>query len=205
MQRIPTLVLTSMGVVALMLLASCAAEQAPPAPPVAPPVAASPAAAPEAPAPARPANEPAAPPMGAPAGMEGALPIDPSQLADLKAALDEVLSLASDMQHASTQGRARIIKKQLKAFMDQGEAVQAVPFRENLDRIVEILAESDGDELSEDQKGQLRQEVQAIQSELGIDTSGTSSSDSGGPMIPPPGPGPGPRPPGPGPRPPGPP
>ncbi len=93
-----------------------------------------------------------------------------------------------------------MIQEELRTFLDGLD--RPLPFRKNLERIVEILTESKGDELTESERNAIQEEIQEVLEELGIDTSGSSSSQ--GQYPPPPGaPGP-PGPPGP-PRPPGPP
>ncbi len=136
------------------------------------------------------------------AGVE--LPLDPAKLEQLTRTLGELTAFVDEAQwsklkfdKASSQGRARIIQTELRKFLDGLE--HPLPFRSNLERIVKILSESTGDELSESDRDAIKKEVEAIRDELGL---GDSGSDSSGGLVPPvPGP---PGPPGP-PRPPGPP
>ena len=126
-----------------------------------------------------------------------AAPIDPAQLAQLQSTLQDLILLCEGFDAASNQGKARMIRKQFDEMMDTGEAFQSMPFSENLTRIADVLQESEGEELTEEQKGSIKEEVQAIADELGIETQGSdSSSDSSQPPMPPP-PGPRPGPPGP--------
>jgi len=136
--------------------------------------------------------------------VEDALPLSPTQLAELESTLHRVQSLTTQMQGASHQGEARLVQRELSHFLDGLD--RPLPFRKNLERIVEILSESSGDELTDSEKGALRSEMQEVLSELGIDTS-AGGEDGFPPLAPgpgpggPPGPGPG-GPPGPGPGPP---
>jgi hypothetical protein len=137
------------------------------------------------------------------AGVE--LPLDPAKLEQLTQSLGELTAFVEQAQSsklrfetASSQGRARMIQRQLRQFLDGLE--HPLPFRGNLERIVEILSESSGDELSESDRDAIRQEVQEIRDELGLSESGDDGFPGG---FVPPAPGP-PGPPGP-PRPPGPP
>jgi hypothetical protein len=150
------------------------------------------------------APPPVAPPAGAPQAQAAAPPLDPARLAELKASLDQLQELIAGVQGASPQGRARLVQQQLQTFLDSADPQKKLPFRKNL---VKILSETTGDELSDSQKQAIRQEIQAIQRELGLQD--TSSSGSQGPaVVPPPpggpggpapgGPGPGPGGPGPG-------
>jgi len=126
-----------------------------------------------------------------------ALPLSPTQLAGLESALHRLQSLTTQMQGASHQGEARLVQRELSQFLDGLD--RPLPFRKNLERIVEILSESSGDELTDGEKSALRSEMQEVLSELGIDTSGSGGEDFP-PIVPGPGPG-GPGPGGPGPRP----
>jgi len=108
-----------------------------------------------------------------------ALPLSPTQLAELESTLRRVHSLSTQMQGASHQGEARLVQRELSHFLDGLD--RPLPFRKNLENIVEILSESSGDELSESEKSGLRTEVQDVLSELGLETSG--SGDDGFPAF----------------------
>jgi hypothetical protein len=133
------------------------------------------------------APPPVAPPAGAPQAQAGAPPLDPARVAELKASLDQLQEMVAGVQGASPQGRARLVQQQLQTFLDSADQQKKLPFRRNLERIVKILSETTGDELSDSQKQAIRQEIQAIQRELGLQD--TSSSGSQGPGVAPPPPG----------------
>ncbi len=149
----------------------------------------------QAPAPARPPA--GSPPAAAP--VAGALPLDPARLAELKAALDELQGLTDLAKGSSPQGRSRLVQQQIQRFLDSSDPGGKLPFRKNLEKVVTILSESGGEELSEGQKAAVQQEIQAIRKELGLDQASGSSSEGSVPPPPPPGPGgPGPAGPAPG-------
>ncbi len=130
------------------------------------------------------------------AGVE--LPLAPEQVAELTQTLQELAAFVDEAKRsksqfdgASSQGRSRMIQRNLSQFLDGLD--RPLPFRSNLERIVEILTESGSDELSESDREAIRTEIQAIRVELGLGDSSDNSFNEG---LAPPGPGP-PGPPGP--------
>src|SRR5262249_14180065 len=134
------------------------------------------------------------PTTSAPKPAGASLPLDPPQLAELRSSLEQLQQLCATAQSASDQGKARLIQKQLETFVDKTDS--SLPFRKNIQRIVSILGQNPGDDLTSTQKTDLKSEIQSILKELGVEAS-PGQSDHPMPAPPPPG-GPGPGGPGPG-------
>jgi len=129
---------------------------------------------------------PGGPAPGGPAPPVAGAPMDPTQLARLAGSLGRMQSVAAQAGGAPLQSQQ--LKQELPAL--EALASSGAPFDKQLDLVIAILKESDG-EISSEQTHQLLQAIRAVLSLLDTEQD---------PAAPPPG-GPGPGGPGPGPRP----